>query len=206
MNQSTRVRRAYTSTVVGWAPLALVLLVAVAVAAVLLAVDATWWVPTATVVVLLLVGLQASVVRLSIGGGVLTARMGSFVRHRVPVSAIEETTVRDLRLREVFGIGLPLHAWSVKMAVRPGPTLLLRSGRTWLRISTAHPEDAIDTIGTIAAGRAGSDAAGSNQASWFGPKRVGVGIRPQTWQGWAVTLGGVLVVIAAVLLISVLAH
>ncbi len=22
--------------------------------------------------------------------------------------------------------------------------------------------------------------------AWFGPKRVGFGLRPQTWQGWAV--------------------
>jgi hypothetical protein len=22
--------------------------------------------------------------------------------------------------------------------------------------------------------------------SWFGPKRIGVGLRPQTWQGWAI--------------------
>jgi hypothetical protein len=29
---------------------------------------------------------------------------------------------------------------------------------------------------------------------WFGPKRIGWGIRPQTWQGWLVTL-----VLAAVL-------
>jgi hypothetical protein len=23
---------------------------------------------------------------------------------------------------------------------------------------------------------------------WFGPKRIGYGLRPQTWQGWLVTL------------------
>ncbi len=26
------------------------------------------------------------------------------------------------------------------------------------------------------------------QKPWFGPKRVGVGLRPQTWQGWALVL------------------
>jgi hypothetical protein len=31
---------------------------------------------------------------------------------------------------------------------------------------------------------------------WFGPKRIGYGLRPQTWQGWAVTLVIVLVVVA----------
>lgn len=26
----------------------------------------------------------------------------------------------------------------------------------------------------------------SDRTPWFGPKRVGWGIRPQTWQGWLV--------------------
>jgi hypothetical protein len=42
---------------------------------------------------------------------------------------------------------------------------------------------------------------GSGERSWFGPKRIGVGLRPQTWQGWLVVLvicaaivaGGILV-------------
>lgn len=38
---------------------------------------------------------------------------------------------------------------------------------------------------------------------WFGPKRIGFGIRPRTWQGWVIML-----VLAALLawLISSLAH
>ena len=35
----------------------------------------------------------------------------------------------------------------------------------------------------------------ARQRPWFGPKRVGWGIRPQTWQGWLITA----VVIAAIL-------
>jgi hypothetical protein len=35
---------------------------------------------------------------------------------------------------------------------------------------------------------------------WFGPKRIGFGYRPQTWQGWLILLGGV-AVLAAILLI-----
>jgi hypothetical protein len=31
---------------------------------------------------------------------------------------------------------------------------------------------------------------------WFGPKRVGFGLRPQTWQGWAIVLGVAAIVIA----------
>ncbi len=30
---------------------------------------------------------------------------------------------------------------------------------------------------------------------WFGPKRVGFGLRPQTWQGWAVMTAFAVVVL-----------
>lgn len=32
---------------------------------------------------------------------------------------------------------------------------------------------------------------------WFGPKRLGVGIRPIAWQGWAVTFGLPVMILAA---------
>jgi hypothetical protein len=35
---------------------------------------------------------------------------------------------------------------------------------------------------------------------WFGPKRIGFGLRPQTWQGWLVILG----ICAAAVLLAVL--
>lgn len=31
--------------------------------------------------------------------------------------------------------------------------------------------------------------------AWFGPKRIGWGVRPQTWQGWAVTALFVIIVV-----------
>jgi hypothetical protein len=37
---------------------------------------------------------------------------------------------------------------------------------------------------------------------WFGPKRIGFGYRPQTWQGWLV----IIVPAAVIILIAVLAH
>jgi hypothetical protein len=36
---------------------------------------------------------------------------------------------------------------------------------------------------------------------WFGPKRIGWGLRPQTWQGWLV----IAVLVVAIVLIAVLA-
>jgi hypothetical protein len=34
-------------------------------------------------------------------------------------------------------------------------------------------------------------------AAWFKPKRFGYGATPVSWQGWAVTLGGVALIAAA---------
>ena len=36
---------------------------------------------------------------------------------------------------------------------------------------------------------------------WFRPKTYGYGATPTTWQGWAVTIGSVIVIAAAALLI-----
>jgi hypothetical protein len=37
---------------------------------------------------------------------------------------------------------------------------------------------------------------------WFGPKRVGYGLRPQTWQGWALILAVVVIVIVVVVILG----
>jgi hypothetical protein len=37
---------------------------------------------------------------------------------------------------------------------------------------------------------------------WFGPKRIGFGIRPQTWQGWLITTTFAAAIIAIGLLTS----
>lgn len=36
---------------------------------------------------------------------------------------------------------------------------------------------------------------------WFGPKRIGFGIRPVTWQGWVVTVVAVAVIVLVVRLV-----
>jgi hypothetical protein len=38
---------------------------------------------------------------------------------------------------------------------------------------------------------------------WFGPERVGLGLRPQTWQGWLVTLA---IPVVIVVVIAVIRH
>ena len=37
---------------------------------------------------------------------------------------------------------------------------------------------------------------------WFGPKRIGFGLRPQTWQGWLIMA----VFIAAVVILAIVIH
>jgi hypothetical protein len=37
--------------------------------------------------------------------------------------------------------------------------------------------------------------------AWFGPKRIGFGLRPQTWQGWVVTMVLVAVIVVVVTLV-----
>lgn len=37
---------------------------------------------------------------------------------------------------------------------------------------------------------------------WFGSKRYGFGLRPQTWQGWAVVAAIVIVIVLARLLFA----
>jgi hypothetical protein len=41
----------------------------------------------------------------------------------------------------------------------------------------------------------------SDRRPWFGRKRVGFGLRPQTWQGWTVVVVVVAAVIVAVSLL-----
>lgn len=37
--------------------------------------------------------------------------------------------------------------------------------------------------------------------AWFGPKRIGYGLRPQTWQGWTIVLvPTVMLIIVAVVI------
>ena len=37
---------------------------------------------------------------------------------------------------------------------------------------------------------------------WFGPKRIGYGLRPQTWQGWLVMALFAVVVVAVALAVT----
>lgn len=42
----------------------------------------------------------------------------------------------------------------------------------------------------------------TDRKHWFGPKRLGVGIRPVTWQGWVITAIVVVIVVVVVRLVK----
>ncbi len=41
-----------------------------------------------------------------------------------------------------------------------------------------------------------------NRRAWFGPKRIGWGVRPQTWQGWLVTAAVIVVIVVLIQLVA----
>jgi hypothetical protein len=43
----------------------------------------------------------------------------------------------------------------------------------------------------------------SEHRPWFGPKRVGWGLRPQTWQAWAILAA---IVVVVLILVPTLLH
>jgi hypothetical protein len=57
-----------------------------------------------------------------------------------------------------------------------------------------------DDTGSGGPDQFGPGFATGSRRPWFGPKRLGFGYRPQTWQGWAV----ILIPVAVIILIAVL--
>ncbi len=47
----------------------------------------------------------------------------------------------------------------------------------------------------------GKQDTGRNRQPWFAPKRVGYGLRPTTWQGWAVIVAAVVVIVVVATLV-----
>ena len=61
-----------------------------------------------------------------------------------------------------------------------------------LRISTADPDQAARLIRVESDEREAQGALMTDDPhgqAWFGPKRIGYGLRTQTWQGWLIVLG-----------------
>jgi hypothetical protein len=194
-------RKAYSSTV--FAPVQVALGVAIAVAAaVILAVlgSPSWLIPIA-VVAILAASLHVATVRLSIGDGRVLIGLGPWgLRARAfSVDDVLGAETANLGWAEVFGIGAPLHWRTTRLTVRPGPTLCLDvRGHEHIRISTANPQTARALLTSERDG--GTTMSDGAHRPWFGPKRIGYGLRPQTWQGWAICLVAAAIVIALAIL------
>ena len=214
-------RQVYSSTVTSRVHLAIGLGLAV-VAGVFAAAAG----PVAAILVALLVAISSifvSTVRLVVGPEHVVLGWGPlpWPSRPLPMAAVAGAEAESLSVREVLGGG-PAWRWGMtrtRLTIRPGPTLALtlKSGER-IRISTADPQAAVDRIHAVQTNGRATPARPPSAASregalsmidepapprpWFGPERVGYGIRPQTWQGWLIVLGGsaALIVVARVLL------
>jgi hypothetical protein len=212
----TEVRRAYSSTVVAPGQIAVSVALAVAFWAVTALLPGTDWPAGAgAAAVIALAGIHQATVRLMVSPDRIRIGQGPWGR---PGRSIMTAAVRDAH-GEQF-------SRTTRLTVRPGPALVLvLSDGEYIRVSTPDPAAAaqlIDrdglTTGTSAAGgnvrehrarqREGMamtaserPPAGNGNRPWFGPKRVGWGLRPQTWPGWVITLAPALIAIVVIMVV-----
>jgi hypothetical protein len=214
----TEIRRAYSSTVVAPGHIA-----ACAVLAAVLLPCGIAFLPTAAAVaagasaaVIVLAGVQMATVRLMASPGFIRVGQGPWGRpgRVIPAGEVREAQARQFSFLQCFGIGVPFHWKVTRLTVRPGPALeLILTDGECIRVSTPNPVTAAQLINSQA--NAETDKArqrrettmpdsdrhpAAGKRPWFGPKRIGWGYRPQTWQGWAITLIPVLVVILIIVL------
>ena len=214
--------RAYSSTVASRGHALIGVGIAVVVAAALVARGSGVWIAAAAAAVVVATSVFVSTVRLAVGTDTVVIGWGplSWPRRTVPVAAIVDAEVEQLSAAQVAGVGLPWRWRTSRMTVSPGPTLVLHlTTGECIRISTPRPDQAVRLIrsGAISSkvSRPGPSSAPDDHEEaamtdetevprpWFGPKRVGYGIRPQTWQGWLVVLVPATLV---VVLLVVLGH
>jgi hypothetical protein len=160
-----------------------------------------------------------STVRLVVGPERIVLGWGplAWPRRSVPSASVVEVATEDLSAAQVFGLGVPWRRRMTRLIVRPGPTLALTlSSGECIRISTPDPPAAARVIRAAHTdARSGPTVSSSTSSDerdvpmidetarpWFGPKRVGIGIRPQTWQGWLVVLGPAALLVIGVALFA----
>jgi hypothetical protein len=217
-------QQAYSSTVVSpWLALASVITGAALTAWTLTVAPGNLVGPLAGLVVAA-AGIYLTTVRLAVGTERIVLGQGPWPRSGrvIPTAHIAEAHAENLTLGQVFGIGIAWQERTTRMTVRPGPALVLSlSNGECIRISTrdpdaavaviqsaragdwpgGQPEDAL-TAGTLAGNGGSMTGNQQDRRPWFGPKRIGFGLRPQTWQGWLITA----VFIAAVVILVRLIH
>jgi hypothetical protein len=203
---------AYSSTVTSRWHLGIGLLITVVTVGVVLAIGAGALVAVVLAVVLIATSVFVSTVRLVVGNGRVVLGQGplAWPSRTIPVADIISAAAEELTGAEALGVGVPWRWRTTRLTVRPGPTLALtlRSGEV-LRVSTSRPDQAVQLISAPSGGASPTPRRSTmtenvqDHRPWFGPKRAGYGIRPQTWQGWLVVAGFVVVIVAVA---RVLAH
>ena len=207
-------RQGYSSTVTSRAHLAVGVAITAVTVVAMVALGAGPLAVAAVGAVLAATSVLMSTVRLVVGGGRIVAGQGPWCwpSRSLPADAVVDARAVQLTRAQTYGVGMGWRWRTSRMTVRAGATLVLEldTGEQ-LRISTADPELAARLIRARrppgrppSQGRPAHDGRGvvmtdePHAQPWFGAKRVGYGIRPQTWQGWLIVLGGAALLVAVV--------
>jgi hypothetical protein len=130
-------------------------------------------------------------------GLALSPTHGATLRY-VPSEQVGEISPGEVRLTVAVadaGTLAPFEPAPAQTRWLPEQTTGSARLQRWLR-----GQDGLAGVRTTPLGHPDEEAAPPQRPAWFGPKRVGFGVRPQTWQGWLVVLG----IAATVLLIVAL--
>ena len=150
----------------------------------------------------LMVTVWLGTVRMLLGGGRVRVGHGPLggYEYAIPAARVAEARVTTVTWPQVFGFGLPTGQRDIRMTVRPGPTLVLTlDDGVRMRISVPDPALAARLLtATPAEGDPSPKPAAreGEDAFWFGPKRLGWGLRPRTWQAWTPTVLAIVLVVA----------
>jgi hypothetical protein len=203
----TTAHEAYSSTVTSRSHLLVGLGITVATAVVVSVLGASAPATVICVGLLLATSLFVSTVRVVVGRGHVTLGQGplAWPRRDIPFELVTRAEAEDLSTRQAFGSGVGWRWRTTRLTIRRGPTLVLTLGSgEVIRVSTRDPGQAVALIdsrrpATVHPSPRPPEAVMSQPVEdhrpWFGPKRVGYGLRPQTWQGWLVTLVPVVIIV-----------
>ncbi len=196
------IRHAYTSTVVGSVPVGLGIVCSTAAGVVTVIAHAPIWVTAALVVAALVAAADQSTVRLSVGEDTVVLCYGPWEPPRPDYARRRGRGRREHQPAVAAGLRLG-------GSVPPGDDEAHRPGRADASPSAtqrrAHP-DQYSGPGRRAhlaqSNRTGDTMTGNSSRPWFAPKRVGYGLRPQTWQGWTIVAAFSAAVIIIALIVS----
>lgn len=203
-----RAAQAYSTSTVTAVPLALGGAVLAVVWALCLAAGGArvWPVLALASLAVLAAAGHLAVVRLTVGADLLFIGLGPWGRtgRRIPRAAVRSVEPVRLTGAQAYGFGLRwVRAGLSRYTVRGGDAVhLVLAGGEQVYVTVPDAARAAGVLRTPPAGSGVEQPALAAPRPWFGPKRLGFGLRPQTWQGWLVTLVPAVLVVAVAVAVA----